>query len=322
MENSSLNDVIENGAGTPNYTYHTLEDLTSPEIAMTDLRILAATVKRMYHCIVDEEHCSAPLFLDYAESCFNALFEVMGAYNTLTGQDQTDTLLHDLLGDDIIAAMHYDGGFDIDDEELNRFDPFLNGLPYSCGPWGDADSALFDYDTQGVIERYTQHKREKHARIANQAMVNMRALAATIKDMYHCIVSKEQFSFSIFLEAAYGRLYALSEEMDIYNGVVCEDEEISLEDILGDEIASAVSYYRDGGRFAVNSEGEEAAWNAYLANFSHGSRPWDEKLEANVSSYLQDDIEWYQEQFQSEDFPLPSCLHPVCGNQNNSNQEE
>lgn len=315
MNNFICNDVSDNGADTLCLVIHTVDDLTTPEIAMADMQVLAETVKRMHHCIVVEAKCSVPLFLNYAEYSLSALNEVMNAYNNLTGQDKADIRLHDLLGDDVAADLQYDGEFDIDDEESNRFTTYLNSFPSCRCPWESPEDPELIYYTQEAIELYFQGIKDEHTEFTRQTMNNMYALAARIKYMYHCIVDQAQFSFPVFWDESCGYLYAMSEEMDTYNGLADSSNAISLEDMLGAEIAAAVKYYNNGGEYDVNKEDEEAAWSAYLADFPHGCRPWDVQGENKFGHYTKEDFEWYRKSFKSGCLPPPSCLLPVSDSQ-------
>lgn len=119
--------------------FHTIDDLTTPQIAMADMQALAALIKRMYRYIVDEVHFSFPIFLDTALSEMYALTEIMDAYNMMVGKEGSQVALEDVLGNDIAAAFKYYedvGEYDVDaEEEKERWYNHLQKFRFSGNPW-------------------------------------------------------------------------------------------------------------------------------------------------------------------------------------------
>lgn len=138
--------------------YHTIDDLTTPQIAMADMQVLAAPLKRMYHDIVDDGQFSFPIFLNMAFGDMCALSEVMDTYNTLMGQDGPKVTLQDILGDEIAAAFKFYeevGEYDVDaKEEEERWYAYLQKFCVSGYPWADPNAPRRNYYCKEEIESF------------------------------------------------------------------------------------------------------------------------------------------------------------------------
>lgn len=151
--------IVKNISNTSSdRAYHTIDDLTTPQIAMDDMQVLAAPVKRMFQYIVGEGQFSFPVFLDMAFGDMCALSEVMDTYNTLVGQDGPKVTLQDILGDEIAAAFKFFeevGEYDVDAEaEEERWYAYLQKLRVSGYPWADPNAPRRSYYCKEEIESF------------------------------------------------------------------------------------------------------------------------------------------------------------------------
>lgn len=253
---------------------------------------------------------------DWSRDFFNAGF--------LPYDDETEAYFVDDVDYAIDLAFEWKYGtgdcqedHELTEEEIENRGVFVEELSTIKYPSTDpsTDDEVHIYFDKERLDQCDPYTIERINRLAKEAMTEMQALAVPIKRMYHCIVEEGHFSFPIFLDQASGYLYVMSEEMDTYNGLLRKSEATSLEETLGEEIAAAVEYCKDGGKYDASKEDEEATWNAYLEGFPEGCRPWDEEGVTKFGSYPQEDIDWYRDSFKSGCLPPPSCLLPASDSQ-------